>query len=127
MYMSSKRLEGRHVLVVEDEMFIAYDIAYSIEEAGGFVAGPVPSLKRARMLIEDDTFEIDGAILDMNLLDGRAESLVLELHERSIPLVVNTAEPLPLSFQARLPDIPVFSKPTMPETLTAALQEQMMR
>ncbi|MBC7145623.1 MAG: response regulator [Thioclava marina] len=127
MYMSSTRLEGRHVLVVEDEIFIAYDIAYSIEEAGGVVEGPVASLSRARVLLADSDCAIDGAILDMNLLDGRAESLVLELHERDIPLVVNTAEPLPLSFQSQLPDVPVFSKPTMPETLTAALHEQMTR
>lgn len=31
-------LQGYKVLVAEDEMLIAYDIAYSIEEAGGCCA-----------------------------------------------------------------------------------------
>ncbi|KFE33952.1 response regulator [Thioclava atlantica] len=123
--ISSRPLTGTQVLVVEDEFFIAYDIAQSIEEAGGRVAGPVATLEQARELLHDESLEISGVILDMNLRDGRAEGLARELHDRDLPVVVNTAEPLPLPFQATMPDIPVFSKPTLPQMLTDALYSRM--
>lgn len=126
MHVTSRQgLEGSNVLLVEDEMFIAYDIAYSIEEAGGVVAGPVATLEMARAMLADRALRIDAAILDMNLRDGSAEPLVAELHRRAVPVVVNTAEPLPLSFQSRLPEVPVFSKPTNPDVLARALSEQL--
>jgi DNA-binding NarL/FixJ family response regulator len=116
-------LRGCKVLVAEDEMLIAYDIAYSIEEAGGEVVGPVATLAKARSLIATD--QIDAAVLDMNLLDGNSEPLVKELRARHIPVLVNTAERLPLPFQTVLPEVLVFGKPTMPETLAQALGESL--
>ncbi|OWY00803.1 response regulator [Thioclava sp. IC9] len=118
-------LEGSNVLVVEDELFIAYDIAFSVEEAGGQVAGPFATLARARATLTDDSVSVDGAILDMNLLDGSAEALIVELWKREVPLVVNTAEQLPLAFQSIMPEIPVFSKPTNPWELAEALGRQL--
>lgn len=122
--MSKTRLEGSNVLLVEDEIFIAYDIAFSIEEAGGAVAGPVATVAMARAMLQDHAVKIDAAILDMNLRDGSAEELVAELHRRAVPVVVSTGEPLPLAFQAQLPDVPVFSKPTNPDILAEALGRQ---
>ncbi|KEP70498.1 response regulator receiver protein [Thioclava dalianensis] len=116
---SSHWLEGRKVLVAEDEMLIAYDIAYTIEDCGGEVIGPVANLSDARALMARD--HIDAAVLDMNLLDGSCEPLVCELRKRNIPVVVNTAERLPLAFQSELPEVIVFSKPTMPDLLVEAL------
>lgn len=123
--MNKTGLEGSKVLLVEDEFFVAYDIAFSIEEAGGVVAGPVATVAMARTMLEDHAVKIDAAILDMNLRDGSAEELVAELHRRAVPVVVNTGEPLPLAFQAELPDIPVFSKPTNPALLAQALERQL--
>lgn len=121
MYIEPKNywLQGCKVLVAEDEMLIAYDIAYSIEEAGGTVIGPVATLANARRLCASD--QVDAAVLDMNLLDGNAEPLVSELRALHIPVIVNTAERLPLAFQSTLPDVLVFAKPTLPDALTEAL------
>ncbi|MBN2739870.1 MAG: hypothetical protein JXR35_03110 [Rhodobacteraceae bacterium] len=121
MYIEPKNywLQGGKVLVAEDEMLIAYDIAYSIEEAGGTLIGPVATLANARRLCASD--QVDAAVLDMNLLDGNAEPLVSELRALHIPVIVNTAERLPLAFQSTLPDVLVFAKPTLPDALTEAL------
>jgi DNA-binding NtrC family response regulator len=116
-------LQGYKVLVAEDEMLIAYDIADTIEAAGGIVVGPVATLANARWLCASDG--IDAAVLDMNLLDGNSEALVSELRARHIPVVVNTAERLPLAFQATLPGVIVFAKPTLSEQLTEALGQRL--
>ncbi|WP_417808841.1 hypothetical protein [Thioclava sp.] len=125
MYIEPKNcwLQGCKVLVAEDEMLIAYDIAYSIEEAGGTVVGPVATLANARRLCASD--QVDAAVLDMNLLDGNSEALVGELSARHIPVIVNTAERLPLAFQSTLPEVMVFAKPTLPDALAEALGRQL--
>ena len=38
-------LAGLKVLIVEDEPFIALDLAFGVEEAGGIPLGPAPSVR----------------------------------------------------------------------------------
>ena len=45
-------LAGLKVLIVEDEPFIALDLAFAVEEAGGIPLGPAPSVAQALKLIE---------------------------------------------------------------------------
>ena len=45
-------LTGSLVLVAEDQIFIALDLALAVEDAGGEVAGPVASVENALALIE---------------------------------------------------------------------------
>jgi DNA-binding response OmpR family regulator len=61
-------LDGRRILVVEDEYLIAIELKRWLMTAGATVIGPVPSVDQALDLIEDDT--PDGAVLDVNLGDG---------------------------------------------------------
>jgi hypothetical protein len=51
------------ILVVEDEPFVALDIAMEIEDAGGNVIGPAPSVAAAIELLKKE--EVHGAILDV--------------------------------------------------------------
>ena len=55
------------VLIVEDEPFIALDLATAVEEARGKVIGPAGSVREARMLIEQHL--VQAAVLDVNLSD----------------------------------------------------------
>ena len=111
-------LAGQRVLVVEDEMFVAYDIAYGIEDAGGTVVGPAPTVEEAMELIGERP---TGAILDVNLLDGDVTPVLERLVESGVPAVVNTGTARPWEMETVFPSVPVFTKPTDPEILTVAL------
>ena len=54
-------------MIVEDEPFIAFDLAMAVEEARGKVIGPAGSVREALMLIEQHL--VQAAILDVNLSD----------------------------------------------------------
>ena len=55
------------VLIVENEPFIALDLATAVEEARGKVIGPARSVREALMLIERHL--VQAAVLDVNLSD----------------------------------------------------------
>lgn len=110
-------LHNRTVLVCEDEPFIAYDIASSIEEAGGIVIGPFATVKEALAFIDQTT--PDYATLDVNLLDGEVTPVIQKLIKARVPVVVNTGTELPDEV-ADL-GITVFLKPTEPDELISAL------
>ena len=113
----------KHVLVVEDEMFIAYDLALGVEEAGGKVVGPVDTVVEALEKIEAE--RIDAAILDVNLLDGEVDPVLLRLLGMGIPVVVHTGTGLNEALAVQLKDVvPIFAKPTNPRVLTASLAKQ---
>ena len=80
---------GRRVLWVEDEYFIADDMARAFEAEGVEVVGPVGDLKTAMQLIEDDG-PIDGAVLDINLHGEMAFSLADALVARGVNFVFAT-------------------------------------
>ena len=78
-------LAGRRVLVVEDEYFIADDLARALTGAGAIILGPFASHEEALALIETD--QPDLTILDINL-GGRATFVVAdELARRDLPFI----------------------------------------
>lgn len=117
--MNRRPLEGKIVLVVEDEPFIAYDIIDGVENAGGNAVGPAGTVKSALQAI--DLSHIDTAILDVNLHDGDVGPVVAELKRRLIPFIFNTGAGLTAELQRQHSDIRVFHKPTPPEVLAEAL------
>lgn len=60
-------LNGRRILLVEDEYIIAMEVKRWLQRAGAIVIGPVPSVEQALDLIEEEG--LDGAVLDFNLGD----------------------------------------------------------
>lgn len=71
------------ILVVEDEPFVALDIAMEIEDAGGKVIGPAPSVAAAIELLKKE--EVHGAILDVHLLDGDVDPVASQLSWLGVP------------------------------------------
>ena len=69
---AAQPLDGRRILLVEDEYVIAMEMKRWLQRAGAVVVGPVPSVERALDLIQDDG--LDAAVLDFNLGD-RATAL----------------------------------------------------
>ncbi len=81
-------LAGRHVLVVEDEYFIADDIASALRAAGAEIAGPVSTSDEALALL--NILSLDLAILDINLRGDISFVIADALAERHIPFVFAT-------------------------------------
>src|SRR5262249_23741420 len=63
---SAGPLSGRRVLVIEDEYFLADDIARALKDLGARVVGPVGELEEAASLVDAD-IAIDAAVVDINL------------------------------------------------------------
>ena len=110
-------LAGRQVLIVEDEPFIAFDLADAIEEAGGIVVGPAMSVKMALALVECGN--VEAAILDVNLPDGDVGPVIAALKTKGILLLVHTGAGLTPGLLAQYPDLRVFAKPTPPPLLAS--------
>jgi CheY-like chemotaxis protein len=82
-------LSGRRVLVVEDEYFLADDIARMLRSFGADVAGPVGELEDALAIINDAS-AVDGAVLDVNIRDEMIFPVARELKARQVPFVFTT-------------------------------------
>jgi CheY-like chemotaxis protein len=101
MPQSHHDLEGRHVLVVEDEYYIAADMVDALEEHGAHVIGPAASIADAIHLVEQ-TEHLDGAVVDLNLRGELAFPVARALAARHVPFVFATgydAETIPMEFR----------------------------
>jgi DNA-binding NtrC family response regulator len=113
-------LNQAHVLVVEDEPFIALALALAIKDAGGVVVGPAGSVKEALALLQSTP--VSAAILDVNLADGDISPVLEILVELGTPLIVQTGVGLPEGFPPRIPPIVVRIKPCVAEELVTQLE-----
>jgi DNA-binding NtrC family response regulator len=113
-------LSGTPILVAEDQIFIALDLALAIEDAGGEVIGPAASIAEALYLLA--TMTIAAAILDFELVDGDCSAVVEVLANRHIPTIIQTGAELPLGLNVRFPDLVVHSKPCATSKLVGQLE-----
>jgi DNA-binding response OmpR family regulator len=81
-------LAGSHVLVVEDDYFIAEEICSTLREHGAQIVGPAPDIERGLQLVK--SHEIDCAVLDINLQGDLAFGLAEELRQRGTPAIFAT-------------------------------------
>ena len=84
------RATGKNrILLVEDEYFLADDMARSLENRGVEVVGPVATVTAALdLLAEEDA--VDGAVLDINLRGEMVYPVADLLLERRVPFVFST-------------------------------------
>lgn len=81
-------LEGKRILIVEDEFLIAMTARDMVEEYGAIVIGPAATVRDALALANNEN--IDVALLDLNL-QGQSSAAVAEaLDARQIPIVFAT-------------------------------------
>ena len=84
--LTSKLLERRRILVVEDERLVAEDLCNKLEAAGAVVIGPAPSVELALALVHNER-ALDAALLDVNLGGRMALPVAEALVARSVPFV----------------------------------------
>ncbi|MGU3574259.1 response regulator [Brucellaceae bacterium C25G] len=115
----SKMLEDLTILIVEDEVMTAMDVAATIEDARGTVLGPCSTVEHALSLIEHHT--INAAILDVNLTDGDITQVLERLLAHGIFVIVYSSASLPKEMRNRHPNLPFFQKPMPHAVLTRTL------
>lgn len=110
-------LEGKRILVIEDEALVAVMIEDMLAEAGATVIGPAMSVAAGLALAELET--IDAAVLDVNLRGERIDVVAALLRKRDVPIVFATGygEGMPNAVPGDL----VLDKPYTQESLTRAL------
>jgi len=83
------KLEGKRILLVEDEYFIVQDLARAFSAAGATVLGPAATLSEALELVVSSG-ALDGAVLDINLQGEMVFPLADVLVNRGVPFVFAT-------------------------------------
>lgn len=122
MNFSAEKLSGQHVLIVEDEYFLAQDLVDHFEEIGVQVLGPAASVSEALRLLE--SAEVQGAILDVNLRGERVYPVADVLRQRHVPFVFASGYGGELEPRAYA-DVPRCIKPVDFSVLAKTLVEQM--
>ena|SRR3712207_6440842 len=108
-------LKGLRILVVEDEFYLADDVAQALASQGAQVVGPVASVAEAEAALARGG--IDRAVIDMNLKGEMAHSIADRLEEAGIPFIITTGYSSG-SLPERLQDKPRLEKPFDPTALT---------
>lgn len=83
-------MEGRRLLLVEDEFVLALGVADALTDLGADVLGPVASVADALALLEHVP-EIDAAVLDVNLGGEVVYPVADALLARGVPFLFATA------------------------------------
>lgn len=81
-------VQGKHILIVEDEFLIAIHAADVIENLGFQVVGPVATIAQALDILRNE--RVDGALLDVNLSGTLIFPVAEELAARGIPFILTS-------------------------------------
>jgi CheY-like chemotaxis protein len=114
-------LDGRRVLIVEDEYLIAMEVKRWLQRAGADVVGPVPSVERALDLIAGGA--LDAAVLDLNLGGrGTAFPVADRLRALGVPHLFATGD-VQVARGSGYEDRPRLEKPFVEAELVRAVAE----
>jgi CheY-like chemotaxis protein len=79
---------GRRVLLVEDEMIVAWLLADMLDDLGCAIVGPATSVNQALAIIDAEA--IDAAVLDVNLNGQMSYPVADVLVSRGVPFLFST-------------------------------------
>jgi PAS domain S-box-containing protein len=119
MGRASNQVNGKRVIIIDDEPLVAMDLESTLQDAGYRVVGAAGTLDEAKRLC--GSAECDAALIDANLRGRPVDELVAALTRRNIPFVFVTGygpDALPQGFQ----DAPILTKPFRPDELLAAVE-----
>lgn len=111
-------VEGKRVLIVEDEPLIGMVLTDYLLDAGCEVVGPAQSAEKAEEMAKNESF--DAALVDGNLAGRRVDSIVSALRARRIPFAFVTGygrEALPAGFD----EAPIIEKPFTEEQVVTTI------
>lgn len=115
-----KPLEGRRILIVEDEYMIAVDMQEWLSDAGAVVIGPVPRVEQAIDLIAE-IGNLCAAVLDINLGGGETSYPIVDrLNELRVPYLLATGD-VRLLDRPEVGNSPRLEKPIREKELIGAI------
>jgi PAS domain S-box-containing protein len=113
-------IEGKRILVVDDEPLLLMDLEETLTNSGCIVVGPASTLPQAKVLVGEAKF--DAALLDVNLGGQRVDDLAAALTQKNIPFAFVTgygSEGLPPSFR----HAPLIGKPFSQQQLLEVVRQ----
>jgi two-component SAPR family response regulator len=109
------------ILVVEDELLIALDLAGMLEDLGHHPLGPAPTIDRALALLEAET--PDAALLDENLNGRIVTPVAIRLARKKVPFTIISGHVRSVSDEPLLSDAPRLQKPVTKHQLATAFAD----
>lgn len=85
----SGELQGRRVLVVEDESLVAMLLETILEDMGCTPVGPASNIDEGEALARDEA-ALDAALLDVNVAGRQVFPVAAALKARGVPFVFST-------------------------------------
>ena len=104
--MAATTLEGRNILIVEDEYLIAVEVAHAFRSVGAQVLGPVGTIDGADTYIDS----AEAAVIDIGICGEMSFPLADRLATLGVPFVFHTGydrDVIPTRFR----QVEVFTKP----------------
>ena len=117
-------LEGRSILIVEDEMLVLMNIEEVLKDHGCTRITAAATVEQALTVL--DTLSFDAAVLDVNLAGKTTHPVADELSAQGIPFVVSTGY-AQLALDDSYKNQPVLIKPYRDEALLRALTQLLGR
>ena len=119
---SENVLNGRRVLVVENQYAVALDLCEGLGREGASIVGPASCVEDALEMLESSG-RPDIAVLDIKLHGGLVYPVADRLEQLGVPYLFTTAcEPHEIPERYRL--APRFDKPIRLTSIIAAIREQ---
>lgn len=116
----SRSLGEKRILIVEDEYFIAQDMARAFRALGARVFGPVATAEAAMDLVREQ--DVDVAVLDIHLRGGTVYPLADLLLSQGVPFLFATGSD-PATVPQRYARIRLCEKPVEPASVAQMLAE----
>lgn len=109
-------LTGKNILIVEDEAYVAMDLAALLFDAGAVPAQAKTSGDALGMI---EASQFDAAILDIHLRHDSTYKVADALREKGTPFVFLTGY---LTVREGYADVPFLTKPYTSESVQAGLE-----
>src|SRR5215831_20074134 len=101
--MHPSPLRQLRVLIIEDEMLVATELAQMVSDAGYTPVGPVSTVLKALEIIADEP--LDAALLDYRLVGETSVPVSEALEAKRVPFAIASAfvgDDLPVSYRGVL-------------------------
>ena len=119
--MSTETCRDLRILICEDEIVLAMDLAQLAEASGGTVVGMVNSVSDLHQALQDPGFAADVAFLDVQLIDGKTYEAAEQFQRRGIAVIFCTGH-LPADRPETLSHLPWLAKPFRAEDVGMAVK-----
>ncbi|MCD7059166.1 response regulator [Pelagibacterium xiamenense] len=117
--METGSIDGARVLVVEDDILIALELAENLAQGGAIVEGPYHTLGDAMDAAR--ATGIDLALLDIDLEGEEVFPVARILRKRGVPFMFHTGHADREILRTDFRDVPVANKPAEARRLLARL------